>query len=113
MTADICHIRGSDGVPPPGYVDPAYNSLATIVGCGASLANGAVLACLRSVPTGSLLNAMLYILSRSTQALPFNRVQDGYFHNAPPSVQVRAKKVATVPIMIGASENYKLTLGGI
>jgi hypothetical protein len=93
----------SDGVPPPAYLEPAYQALVTIVGCGPTLANGTSLPCLRSIPTGKLFNATLYLLSQGTEALPFNRVQDGYFHDAAPSVQVRTGKVANVPLIIGAS----------
>ena len=47
------------------------------------------------------LNATLAMLSRATLAFPFNRVIDGYFHNTPPSMAVRAKKIANVPLMMG------------
>src|ERR1700733_6115379 len=99
MANIYCHY--SDGVPPPEYVDPAYQSFASLLGCGLSLANGTSLACLRSVPTDRLLDVTLYILSQSTEALPFNRVQDGYFHDVSPSFQVRAGKVAIVPVLMG------------
>lgn len=32
---------------------------------------------------------------------PFNRVQDGYFHDALPSTQVRRGGLANVPILTG------------
>ncbi|KAF8313066.1 alpha/beta-hydrolase [Clavulina sp. PMI_390] len=90
-----------DPVPPPSYLDPRYEAFVTASGCGPALANGTAIACLRSMPTAVVYNASLLLLSTSTLALPFNRVIDGYFHDSSPSIQVRGKRVSTIPLMMG------------
>ncbi|KAF8313075.1 alpha/beta-hydrolase [Clavulina sp. PMI_390] len=90
-----------DPVPPPSYLDPRYEAFVTTAGCGAALANNTALACLRALPTEAVYEATLYLLSTSTLALPFNRVVDGYFHDTQPSNQVRSKRLAKIPLMMG------------
>lgn len=107
MTAIVFTKIYSDGVPPPAYLEPAYQSLTSLVGCGSALTNGTALACLRNLPTAVVFNATLALLSQSTFAVPFNRVVDGYFHDVLPSAQVRAKRLATVPLIMGAFCHFR------
>ncbi|KAF8313074.1 alpha/beta-hydrolase [Clavulina sp. PMI_390] len=90
-----------DPVPPPSYLNPRYEAFVTAAGCGAALANNSALSCLRALPTEAIYKATLYLLSTSTLALPFNRVVDGYFHDTQPSNQVRAKRLARIPLLMG------------
>lgn len=92
----------SDGAPSPSYFDPGYQSFANLTGCGSALSTGTTLACLRSLPTSTVFSATLALLSKATLVLPFNRVMDGYFHDTLPSAQVRAKRVANIPLITGA-----------
>lgn len=46
---------------------------------------------------------MAGILGKVTTAIPFNRVQDSYFHTTLPSVAVRAGKMADIPVITGKS----------
>lgn len=78
-------------------VEYAYQTLATSVGC--SGANS--LACLRAVPATNILNAMARILSTASDAGPFPRVQDDYFHPILPSAAIRAGWIADVPFITG------------
>lgn len=102
MTVIVFTIIHSYGAPPPAYYEPIYQSFASLVGCGSALTNGNSLACLRDIPTAVVFNATLALLANATLASPFNRAVDGYFHDVLPSAQVRAKRLATVPLMMGA-----------
>ena len=94
-------MRPSDAVPDPSYLDSSYRDFASLVGCGSALSNGTSLQCLRGASTDILANASQAILPPGSVTLPYNRVQDGYFHDKLPSAQVRGGRVATVPLMMG------------
>lgn len=53
------------------------------------------------MPSDVLYNATQAVSSQNAGLYPFNRVVDGYFHEVAPSVAVRNRSVATVPIITG------------
>lgn len=71
-----------------------------MVGCGPALSKGRSLQCLRGVSAEALTNATKALCIPGLTFL-FNRVQDGYFHDALPSDQVRSGRLATVPLLMG------------
>jgi len=90
------------GVPPAAYFEDPFRRLVSLVGCGDALSKGTSLECLRRVPADKLTNASIAILPVGLSVkFPFARAQDGYFHDATPSTQVRGGRLATVPILTG------------
>jgi len=90
----------SDGVPIPSYFEDSYRKFASLAGCGPALSDRTSLQCLRGISADVLTNVSIAVVQPGL-TLPFNRVQDGYFHDALASQQVREGRVATVPLLIG------------
>ena len=98
--ADELPLASSNGVPTPSYFEDSYRKFASLAGCGPALSDRTSLQCLRGVSADVLTNVSIAIVQPGL-TFPFNRVQDGYFHDALASKQVRQGRLATVPLLIG------------
>jgi len=99
-SADELLLASRDGVPIPSYFEDSYQKLASLAGCGLALSDRTSLQCLRGISADVLTNVSIAIVQPGL-TFPFNRVQDGYFHDALASEQVREGRLATVPLLIG------------
>ncbi|KAF8331140.1 Carboxylesterase [Cantharellus anzutake] len=90
-------------IPTVSDLLPSIDIFATVAGClpGSS---SSMISCLRSKPSESLYQASLVTLNAS-DALPFNRVVDGFFFKKGERAagEVRRGNVATVPIITGCN----------
>ncbi|KAF8325150.1 Alpha/Beta hydrolase protein [Cantharellus anzutake] len=90
-------------IPTVSDLQPSTDIFAAVAGC-LPASNSSIISCLRSKPSESLYQASLVTLNASN-ALPFNRVVDGFFFKKGERAaeEVRRGNVATVPIITGCN----------
>ncbi|KAF8325147.1 Carboxylesterase family-domain-containing protein [Cantharellus anzutake] len=90
-------------IPTVSDLLPSTDIFAAVAGCPPG-SNSSIISCLRSKPSESLYQASLVTLNAS-DALPFNRVVDGFFFQKGERAaeEVRRGNVATVPIITGCN----------
>ncbi|KAF8334758.1 Alpha/Beta hydrolase protein [Cantharellus anzutake] len=99
--ASLTIVFPSLAIPTVSDLLPSTDIFAAVAGCPPG-SNSSIISCLRSKPSESLYQASLVTLNAS-DALPFNRVVDGFFFRKRAAEEVRRGNVATVPIITGCN----------